>query len=69
MTSPSDAHNHIYMNLKDLQGHLRVSCNKTIYRWIETEGFPEPKKLGGLRRWDVAEVAEWVATHNSSKKQ
>jgi|TARA_R110000824_G_scaffold163771_1_gene339626 predicted DNA-binding transcriptional regulator AlpA len=57
--------NHIFMTIDDVRGYLRIKSNKTIYRWIKDKGFPPSIKMGGVVRWDMQKVAEWVSTQNS----
>lgn len=66
-TKISNPHNHIFMTLEDVMGYLRVKSSSTIYRWIKDKGFPKPllstgEEKGSTKRWDMAEVANWVST-------
>lgn len=38
--------------------------NATLYRLMESRGFPRPRKMGpnnSLNLWDAAEVDRWIA--------
>lgn len=40
----------------------------TIYRWMQTLGFPRPITFGTrCARWSEAEVAAWVAQHRAQR--
>ena len=66
--SKLEDYNHIYMTMDDVMGYLRVKSSSTIYRGMESRGFPKPIPMGEsgwTKRWDMAEVAEWVANSRS----
>jgi|TARA_R110000824_G_scaffold190006_2_gene371395 predicted DNA-binding transcriptional regulator AlpA len=67
--SKPEEQNHIFMTMDDVRGYLRVKSRQTIYRWIKDKDFPKPIAMAGERtkRWDMAKVAEWVASQNSNK--
>ena len=49
-----------FLRREDIETHLMVS-RTTLYRWIESHGFPRPIKLGGREnRWYRSEVEEWL---------
>lgn len=31
----------------------------TIWRWVDTSGFPAPVKIGGATRWRASDVLAW----------
>jgi len=51
--------------LRHLCGELQVS-RPSIYRWQRKAGFPLPYKFGRASRWDMREVAAWVAARRRS---
>lgn len=49
-----------YLKIEDVAGRFGVS-GRTIYRWIENRGFPEPVWLG-YNKWRVSDVDAWERT-------
>ena len=47
-----------WVNIGEVAAHLSVGKD-TIYRWIDTRGFPA-RKVGRLLRFRFSEVDEWV---------
>ena len=47
-----------WVNIGEVAAHLSVGKD-TIYRWIDTRGFPG-RKAGRLLRFRLSEVDEWV---------
>lgn len=47
-----------WVNIGEVAAHLSVGKD-TIYRWIDTKGFPG-RKAGRLLRFRLSEVDEWV---------
>jgi excisionase family DNA binding protein len=47
-----------WVNIGEVASHLSVGKD-TIYRWIETRGFPA-RKAGRLLRFRLSEVDDWV---------
>ena len=40
----------------------KLGCDlRTIQRLVDRGGFPEPLKIGALRRWSRAAVAKWIS--------
>ena len=35
-------------------------CRASVYKFVETEGFPAPAKVGTAVRWDSDEVEQWM---------
>ena len=40
---------------------------KTVYRFIQREGFPRPVKIGAASRWDLAAVQTWITTRSNAQ--
>jgi len=52
----------------DLARRLEVP-RRTIYNWIDRDGFPEPKETaGGSRLWDEDEVRKWRDNTEADRK-
>jgi len=48
------------LGCKDVQSQLSIS-RSTIYRWIDTNGFPKPLKLGPNRiMWKQSDINDWL---------
>ena len=52
------------MTIDEVASLLRLHP-KTIYRFIQRNGFPRPLKIGAASRWDLAAVQNWI--HSRSK--
>jgi len=33
----------------------------SLYRWIKTDGFPKPVKIGQIALWPVVDIQQWWA--------
>jgi predicted DNA-binding transcriptional regulator AlpA len=50
-----------YFTVKELADHLNVS-RASIYNYLrKIPGFPQPKKVGRLSRWDPEEVDKFMS--------
>ena len=47
-----------WVNIGEVAAHLSVGKD-SIYRWIDTKGFPA-RRVGRLLRFRLSEVDEWV---------
>ena len=47
-----------WVNIREVAAHLSVGKD-SIYRWIDTKGFPA-RRVGRLLRFRLSEVDEWV---------
>lgn len=47
-----------WVNIGEVAAHLSVGKD-SIYRWIDTRGFPA-RRVGRLLRFRLSEVDEWV---------
>lgn len=55
-----------FMRIADVQSMLGVG-KATIYRLIETSGFPRALKLGPqVRRWRMGDIEQWIASKENS---
>lgn len=51
----------VYLRLADVSTRYRVS-GSTIWRWLHTNGFPAPLKLGANTRcWKLEDLLKWEA--------
>lgn len=42
----------------------------TIYKYIKTEGFPKPIKIGSrASRWSYAQIMEWIEKQKNGRKE
>ena len=55
-----------WVNIGEVASHLSVGKD-TIYRWIDTRGFPA-RKVGRLLRFRLSEVDEWVESGDQDPK-
>ena len=39
---------------------------KSIYRFIQRDGFPRPIKIGAASRWDLAAVQNWINSRSKA---
>ena len=53
-----------WVGIADVAAHLRVARD-SIYRWVETKGFPA-HRVGRLLRFRLSEVDEWVKVGGGS---
>ena len=53
------------MTIDEVASLLRLHP-KTIYRFIQREGFPRPLKIGAASRWDLAAVQNWINTRSKA---
>ena len=47
------------LSIKDIRRRLNCATS-TIYRWIEEDHFPRPMRLGGMARWEEADVEAFL---------
>lgn len=56
-----------YLRFADLCSRGIVSNRVTLYRWIKTQGFPRPIKLGpNTAVWRADQVEHWLAAREQS---
>ena len=53
-----------WVGIAEVAAHLSVAKD-SIYRWVETKGFPA-HRVGRLLRFRLSEVDEWVKTGGGS---
>ena len=49
-----------WVGIEKVAAHLRVA-KESIYRWVESKGFPA-HRVGRLLRFKLSEVDAWVTT-------
>ena len=53
------------MTIDEVASLLRLHP-KSIYRFIQREGFPRPVKIGAASRWDLAAVQNWINSRSKA---
>lgn len=51
---------HKLVSIKTIASYLELSPAHVRDRLVKRQGFPTPYMIGGARRWDLAEIVEWV---------
>jgi len=49
-----------YLRIQDVAEMFKVSI-RTIYNWIDFDGFPKPRKIGGVAFWEEKDITKWVS--------
>ena len=55
-----------WVSLEEIAQHLAVSQD-TVHRWIRRKGMPA-HKIGGIWRFKVTQVDNWVIKHRSDSE-
>lgn len=57
--------NESWVGVVQVAGHLQVA-KESVYRWIESKGFPA-HRVGRLLRFKLSEVDAWVLSNSGRK--
>ena len=53
------------VSLNELENILSMS-RSSVKRLVREDGFPVSYRLGNARRWNLAEIDEWLEQHRDS---
>ena len=58
----------VLLRFRDLKARGIVNNYPTLYRWIETQGFPPGQMLGpNSRAWRECDIEAWLASRPTEK--
>jgi predicted DNA-binding transcriptional regulator AlpA len=64
MITPTNA---LCTNVRGVATMLNVSI-RTVYRMNDAGALPEPLTFGGLKRWRIAEIEDWLRAGSPARK-